>query len=233
MYKAKSSGRRSIETANSILENSSTLIRRHCPSTTIQLVYLYIPASFVLPCPIQYYLFSTLSSHHQRQRFGVFQSQLAPEQISQAEQRKQYDFVMLASACTNFNAEQQGPKMAMQRNGHIKSPDQITYLLKEMGSIHNKKPHAQQRVATAADPMADELRQMSRDGKSDNTALPKSSGCWTAIDRSRQAGADRPWDGVAYVHTRRSDRQEAREHQQTRDSCSQSSSVYTERGSDS
>ena len=231
MYKAKCSGRRSIETANSVLENSNTLVRRSSPSTIIQSVYLYIPASFVFPCPARYWLFPTLSSNHQRRRCRAFQSQLAPVKISKAEQGKQQGFRMVVCACTNFNEDQQGRKTAMQRNGHAKSADQITYLLKAMGSIHNKKPQDQQRVATTADPMAEELRQMSRDSKSDNTAISNSSSYGIAIDRSRQAGADRPWDGVAYVHTRRSDRREARQHQETRDGPKQSSSLYTERGS--
>jgi hypothetical protein len=121
----------------------------------------------------------------------------------------------------------------MERNNNTKPKTHSTYLLKNIGSVHNAKGlSSKHRAATSGpDPMAEELRQMSLDiNKKEKPHTEPSRRC-LAIDRSGVVGIDRPWDGVAYVGTVESNGQKRNGHQQTRPTSKKSSSLDVERGS--
>jgi hypothetical protein len=121
----------------------------------------------------------------------------------------------------------------MERNNNMKLKKHTTYLLKNMGSVHDANSlSGKHRAATSgSDPMAEELRQMSLDSNKKGKSHTEPSRSWLAIDRSRVVGVDRPWDGLAYVGTKESNGQKRNEHQQTLPRSKKSSSLNVERGS--
>jgi hypothetical protein len=139
---------------------------------------------------------------------------------------------MMVDAYTNFSAENRGDNTTMERNSQKKPTKNTVLMLKDIGSVHSEQRFDNKRRATTAeDPMAEELRQMSRDSKSSNKALTEPSRRWLVVDRSREVGADRPWDGLASMGTQPTDGQKGHEQQQTRPGSKKSSSLNAERGS--
>ena len=119
----------------------------------------------------------------------------------------------------------------MERNNHTKSTKPTTSLRKDVATVYDgKHPNNQQRTTRHHDPMAEELEQISNDGEK-NSSDNQPGKSWLAIDRSRQVGADRPWDGIAYMGIRESDAEKRHECQQRRSGSTTSSSMIVERGS--
>jgi hypothetical protein len=119
----------------------------------------------------------------------------------------------------------------MERNNCTKSTEPTTHPRKDIGTIPDgKHPNHQERATKHHDPTMEELERISNDGKKNSSHNEPSKG-WLAVDRSRQVGADCPWDGVAYMGTRGSDGEKRRECQQRRSGPTTSSSTIVERGS--
>src|SRR5947209_4925470 len=119
----------------------------------------------------------------------------------------------------------------MERSNRTKSTKPTTSLRKDIGTTHDGKRLNNQRRATRHhDPVVEELEQILKDcEKMSSHNEPGKS--WLAIDRSRQIGADCPWDGIAYMGIRESDAEKRNEYQQRRSGSTTSSSMIVERGS--
>jgi hypothetical protein len=118
----------------------------------------------------------------------------------------------------------------MERNNRTKSIKPTISLRKDIGTIHDGKHlNNPQRAGGHYDPMMEELERMSNDGKENDKHEHGKS--WLAIDRSRQVGADCPWDGIAYMGIRESDGEKRNEYQQRRSGSTTSWSMIVERGS--
>jgi hypothetical protein len=119
----------------------------------------------------------------------------------------------------------------MERNNRTKSTKPITSLRKDIGTIHDGKHlNNQQRTIRHHDPMMEELERISNDGEKRSSHNEPGKG-WLAIDRSRQVGADCPWDGIAYMGIRESGAEKRHGYQQRRSKSTTSSSMIVERGS--
>lgn len=79
--------------------------------------------------------------------------------------------------------------------------------------------------------MVEELERILSDCEK-NSSHNEPGTSWLAIDRSRQVGADCPWDGIAYMGVRESDAEKRHEYQQRRSGSTTSPSMIVERGSD-
>lgn len=119
----------------------------------------------------------------------------------------------------------------MERNNRTKSTKPTTSLLKDVGTVHDgKHPNNQQCATRHHDPMMEELERISNDGEK-NSSDNQPGKSWLAIDRLSQVGANRPWDGIAYMGIRESDAEKRHEYQQRRSGSTTSSSMIVERGS--
>ena len=137
----------------------------------------------------------------------------------------------MAHSCAKLDAKEPGRWTSMERNNRTKSTKPSIYLHKDIANIHDSKHSNNQQHATRHhDPIVEELERMSNDGKK-NSRHNEPSKSWLAIDRSRQVGADCPWDGIAYIGTRRSDGEKRHEYQQRRGGSPTPSSMIVERGS--
>jgi hypothetical protein len=120
----------------------------------------------------------------------------------------------------------------MERNSRTKSTKPTTSLRKDIGTSHDgKHPNNQQRATGHYEPMVEELERILNDCEK-NSSHNEPGTSWLAIDRSRQVGADCPWDGIAYMGVRESDAEKGHEYQQRRSGSTTSSSMIVERGSD-
>lgn len=121
----------------------------------------------------------------------------------------------------------------MEQGNGTKPKKHTTYLLKDIGSVHeDKKLSSKSRATTSEfDSMTEELRQMSLDVKKDKHPHTEPGTHWLGIDRSRVAGVERPWDALAYVGTRKSNAQQGHGQQHTRPASKNPSSLDVERGS--
>lgn len=86
-------------------------------------------------------------------------------------------------------------------------------------------------MTSRLDQMTEELRQMSCNNSTDDKHLTEPDQRWLAVDRSGVGGAGSPWDGVAYINTRKCMEWKGQDQQQTRPKSRKLSSLNVERGS--
>lgn len=145
---------------------------------------------------------------------------------------KQCDVNMIVQASTDFDHGRKGNSTTMDRRNQTKPTKGEIYLLKDIGNVHGDKASGHKHPATMAeDPMAEELRQMSREGNSNDESFTGPSRRWLTTDRSRVVGVDRTWDGLAYVGVRHCTELERHKQRPSQSRNKKSSSLDVERGS--